>query len=93
MPALKLWLLSQTVNTGYDTYDSCVVAAETEEDAKTIHPSKYTKVCAVKANDDGRHNDLGCFTWGYQEDVKAEYLGEAKDDLARGVVCASFNAG
>ena len=35
---MKLWLLTQCDNTGYDTYDSCVVAAITEQEAKKIHP-------------------------------------------------------
>ena len=35
----KLWLLSNLSRTGYDTYDSCVVAAKTEEEAKLITPS------------------------------------------------------
>src|SRR6266550_3316382 len=33
---MKLWLISQYVNAGYDTYDSAVVAAETEEEARLI---------------------------------------------------------
>jgi len=35
---MKLWLISQTENNGYDTYDSAVVAAETEVEAKGIIP-------------------------------------------------------
>jgi len=31
---MKLWIISQSVNRGYDTYDSAVVAAETEEEAR-----------------------------------------------------------
>lgn len=31
---MKLWLISQNVNNGYDTYDAAVVAAETPEEAK-----------------------------------------------------------
>lgn len=33
---MNLYLLKQEINTGYDTYDSCVVAAESEEDARVI---------------------------------------------------------
>lgn len=36
---MKLFLLSQNSNTGYDTFDSCVVIAESEEIARTITPS------------------------------------------------------
>jgi len=35
---MNLYLLSQTENRGYDTFDSCVVCAPNEEQAKTIHP-------------------------------------------------------
>ena len=35
---LKLYRISQAVNTEYDTYDSAVVVAENEEDARRIHP-------------------------------------------------------
>jgi hypothetical protein len=38
MSNLNLYLLSQSVNKDWDTYDSCVVAAENEDDAKSIHP-------------------------------------------------------
>lgn len=33
---MKLYLISQNVNNGYDTYDSAVVCAETEEEARMI---------------------------------------------------------
>ena len=35
---MNLYLLTQNVCNGYDTYDSCVVAAETPEDAALIRP-------------------------------------------------------
>lgn len=31
---MRLWLISQDVNDGYDTYDSAVVAAATEDEAR-----------------------------------------------------------
>ena len=37
---MKLWLLSQDKNNDYDTYDSCVVVAENEEDAKKFAPER-----------------------------------------------------
>lgn len=36
---LKLYLINQNVNNCWDTYDSAVVVAETEEQAKQFHPS------------------------------------------------------
>jgi len=84
---MKLWRISQDVNNGYDTYDSAVVAAETEDAARRIHPweeqGEWWKVT-------GRW----CELWAPNlKDVKVEYLGTAKRGTARGIVCASFNAG
>ena len=83
---MKLWLISQTVNRGYDKYDSAVVAAETESAARKTHP------------DDGPHSfgddpDLCGIDWADAKDVRVEYLGEAREGYPAGVVCASFNAG
>ena len=35
---MKLWLISQDENTGYETFDRAVVAAENEEAARNIKP-------------------------------------------------------
>lgn len=79
---MKLWFISQTKNNDYDTYDSAVVAAESEADAKMIHPSN------------GRDIRTENFpTWvSDPADVQCEYIGEAKDGTQKGVICASFNA-
>ena len=78
---MKLYLLSQDVNDNYDTYDSCVVVAESEEDAVTMKPHDMYSLFDCGLND----------MWCEIKDVQVEYLGETK--LERGVVCASFNAG
>jgi len=75
---MKLFYISQDVNNGYDSYDSAVVCAKDEEEARNIHPSGYG-------------NDYG--TWCDVKDVKVEYIGKAKKGSKKGVVCASFNAG
>ncbi len=82
---MKLYLLSQDVNTDYDTYDSCVVCAKNEEDAKTIHPSN--RIGPVNIN----RENYG--SWCGLNDVKVEYIGRPSKGLKRGVICASFNAG
>jgi hypothetical protein len=80
---MKLYRISQNVNNGYDTYDSAVVAAETEEEAKMIHPS---------GNEwDGK--ELGYDSWCSAEKVKVEYIGEAKEGTLKGIIVSSFNAG
>ncbi len=82
---MKLWLISQTVATGYDTYDRAVVAAVSEQDAKEIHPGDYVP--------EGWPHVYHGDTWAKPEDVTAKYIGEAADGMPAGVICASFNAG
>jgi hypothetical protein len=72
---MKLWLISQDVN----TFDSAVVSAATEEEAREIKPYESTY--------------YGEDTWCEAKDVKVQYLGEAKEGTQKGVICASFNAG
>jgi hypothetical protein len=79
---MKLWHISQTVNNGYDTYDAAIVAAETEGEARNIHPSG-----------DGWPTDGDYYTWTKPSDVTATYIGEAADGTQPGVILASFNAG
>ena len=78
---MNLYLVSQGVNSDYDTYDSFVVAAESENDARAIHPSGRAW---NGKNDDG--------DWCAKEDVAVTLVGKAAK-LVKGVVCASFNAG
>ena len=82
---MKIFRLSQEVNRGYDTYDSVIVCADSEEDAKTIHPNGYEFNKHLYPNSNPWCNEI--------ESVKVEYIGEAKEGLPRGVVLASFNAG
>lgn len=91
---MKLYKISQSKNNDYDTYDSAIVCAESEEEAKTICPDEYAKIkdgmfmCIF--NDFSRPCDSWCT---YPEDVEAEYLGDAREGMEKGVVLNSFNAG
>ena len=77
---MNLYYLWQDENKDYDTYDSCVVCAENEEEAKSIHP-------------DENWGWRSC-TWASSvENVKCELIGIATDNVEKGVVIASFNAG
>ena len=83
---MKIYLLSQDDNTGYDTYDSCVVCAVDEADAKSINPDGSIKPF-TKAQSYFK-------TWANSpESVHCEEIGIANDSYAKGVICASFNAG
>lgn len=81
---MKLYLISQTENTTYDCYRSAVVAAETPEIARTMHPDGYSKP------HDWRWDD--CYTWvDDPKQVKVQELGEALPGTKRGVICTDFN--
>ena len=94
---MKLWLLTQKVCRGYDTYDSCVVAAEDKQSAKRIHPAEYLyEVGDVWWDKKDYTPYLARISSSWPprlEDVSAEYLGEARDGMPCGLVCSSFNAG
>lgn len=78
---MKLFLIRQNVNNGYDTYNAAVVSAYDEEDAKTIHPNGWETVDQYSSD-----------AWVDRlEDILVKYLGETNEE--RGVVLASFNAG
>lgn len=79
---MKLWLISQTMNDDYDTYDSAVVAAETEDEARLIQPSEYEKW--------GEKYSSWCEK---PEQVTVKLIGDAIPETVAGVICASFNAG
>lgn len=81
---MKLWLLTNDVIGGYDTYDRAVVAAPDEATAQMTHPS-YGNAW------DGSLGKYPC--WCKAKDVIVKYIGEAAPLTEAGVVCASFNAG
>jgi hypothetical protein len=83
---MNLYLLTQNKNTGYDTYDSCVVASESEEDAKTIHPNG-------EINLPNSEREYSSYSWAEPASIEAELIGIASTQITRGVICASFNAG
>lgn len=81
---MKLWLISQDMVSGYDTFDSAVVAAETEEDARNTHPATY------KRDWDGNETS----TWCSKEHVDVQFIGVTDRQYNnKTVICASFNAG
>jgi hypothetical protein len=83
----KLYLVSQTENKGWDTFDAMVVCAESEEAAIDTHPNPGSKVAWLRVT-------TGADGWThYRKDVHCTYIGEATDNVKLGVVLASFNAG
>jgi hypothetical protein len=80
---MNLYLISQTFNEDYDTYDSAVVAAESEEAARLTPPAR-------RGHNDGKSVEL---FWAAPEHVSVKLIGEAAPGTEAGVICASFNAG
>ena len=77
-----LYLLWQDENDNYDTYDSMVVCAESEEMAVRILPSTCERF-------DSPHS-----SWCSSPTlVKVKRIGIAEEGLATGVVLSSYNAG
>ena len=79
-----LYLLSGQCN-DYDTFDSCVVCAYSEEEAKLIRP------------DGESWDDLSnpCYkSWDHSiDDIHVETIGLANANVEIGIVISSFNAG
>lgn len=101
---MKLWLISQEANNGYDTYDSAVVAAESEGAAQTAYPGDEDgnydwdaeKEEFFYIRKDGSiyvpyQKGFGC--WTHPKNVTVRQIGIAEPNTPAGVICASFNAG
>lgn len=84
---MKLYHISQNVNNDYDTYSDLVVCANSENEARNIHPSSYKE---------DPWNNTTCFdnSWCKSPDeVIVEYIGEAASHVKSGIICRSFHAG
>lgn len=95
---MNIYLISQNSNNSYDTYDSAVVSARTEDEAKKICPDSLFRWS----------EEFQCFTHLYHhrkmEDkygswvndlnqISVQLIGETKTYQAGQVILASFNAG
>ena len=84
---MKLFLISQTENRGLDRFDSAVVAARDEEEAKEMHPNGNMLKTSL---DWEAETESWCHS---KKRVKVKYLGIAVKGTEWGVICASFDAG
>ena len=85
---MYIYKISQTVNNDYDTFDSAIVAAESEEDARWICP---TQLESIEPDWDGTIKSYD--PWVVGKDVQVELIGTALKGQNRGCILASFNAG
>lgn len=81
---MNIYLLTQEKKNNYDTYDSCVVIAESENAARNMHPSNGSSLA---------ENPLDKTWVSDPNDVNVTLIGRAINKHVREVVCASFNAG
>ena len=104
---LYLYLLTQKERTGYDTFDSCVVAAYSREDAVKIHPflHKFRENC-LPFDDYDKFDQWDNPEYIYKEqwktrtwascpeNVECKFIGHAaRDVMPNSIVCSSYNAG
>jgi len=88
---LRLYLLTDPdYNAGdYDEFDSAVVAACNEGEARKIHPSGLAKWDDEKE----RWDHFNGHAWRFPQKVECQYIGDAAEGIEKGVICSSFNAG
>lgn len=101
---LNIYLVEQDINNDYDTYDSFIVIAESEQQAREIHPSAHATHhkngewygTYAGGNNIGGEYVLSTHDWidfSAIHLLKVTHIGVANKDSTPGVVLASFNAG
>jgi len=99
---MNIYLVSQSTNTDYDTYDSMVVIAQNEKQAALIHPEAklfkqflneldvIKKSLEIRIEDD----DYEYSTWTAAKNVTTTLIGVAHEKYKEPtIVMTSFNAG
>ena len=96
---MNIYILTQSENRGYDTYDSMVISAKNKEDAKFLsfiqcYALREYEFCMDESSQVWRNYTLddsySAFrSWSKNPDI--ELIGNSLVD--EGIICASFNAG
>ena len=82
---MNIYLISQTENNNYDSYDSAVVCAKDENEARNMSPIDGTQF---------DWNDNMWLSWACKpENITVKLIGKANKDIKHGVICSSYNAG
>lgn len=79
---MKIYKISQSVNSGYDTFDAAIVIANNEDEARLTLP------CFNYSGDQASITD-----WAPPESVQVELIGKALPNAEAGVVVSCYNAG
>lgn len=89
---MNLYLIKQNFNNDYDTHDSAVVIASSEEEAKTIHPESFRwENGEWSAGFAAYGSDVS--SWCVPEHVTASLIGTAATGKIGDIIISSFNAG
>lgn len=103
---MKLWKIWQEINDDYDAYRGAVVAAETEDEARQIHPGYgedylvdlsvidpgMARVAAYRFENCQGWQENGTDDWCKLADVQCKYLGEAEDGTKTSIILTDFRA-
>jgi hypothetical protein len=89
---MNLYLLTQSDNSGWATFDGMVVAAESSEDARKIHPLEICKIENPELFKDYNINfweDKHCWA-DSPENVKVKFLGKVEHGIEKGIIIRSY---
>lgn len=96
----NIYKVSQSVNYGYDTYDSMIVVADNVEQARKMHPSNFRiwsdeKECWLFVYSDGTtpKDSTSFSSWCLPHETTVELIGVTDLYNENKVLLASFNAG
>lgn len=97
---MNLYLLKRLDSIDYDDYDSCIVCAIDNDDARTIHPSEF--VTHIKESkwmgtyQNGGEYECSDYGWPNHDEydcIEITLLGIADSNVKRGCIIGSYNAG
>lgn len=86
---MNLYLITRNDGVDYDQYDSAVVAAPDEEDAKAL----IEQDLHGWTNTDWKYVEKVLVVTHAELDIAIELIGTAVDGIEPGIVVASYNAG
>jgi hypothetical protein len=100
--SLNIYKIWQNVNNGYDTYDSAVVIAHGEEEARSMNPAaSYGNHVEFLDKDDNDYDSneydyanrrSAIMYWSLFKDVQCELIGKAVKDSEVSFVCIKYVA-
>lgn len=91
---LFIWLISQSENDSYESYDSFVVSAYTYDEAVRMYPSGGA--IWNEESEEWKNSEHGFseYAWTHIKNVQAKVIGIAYGSIEPyEVIAASFNAG